>query len=72
MAKKTNGMKFEQEIRGQAAVTNHQSASQVALYLKPPHLQALKVLPPKPRLQIAIEIDTRVEVPSPVEIIHTA
>jgi hypothetical protein len=37
----------------------------------PPHLQTLKISPPRRRMQIAIEIEMRAEIPGPVKIIHT-
>ena len=71
MARKINALKLFQEVRGQTEVTNRRLAPQVAAYLMQPHLQTLKISPPKRRMQVAIEIETRVEVPGPVKIIHT-
>jgi hypothetical protein len=44
---------------------------QVALYLMQPHLQTLKISPPRRRLQVAIDVEARVEASGPVKIIHT-
>ena len=66
-----NALKLSQEVRGQTEVTNRRLAPQVAAYLMQPHLQTLKISPPKRRMQVAIEIETRVEVPGSVKIIHT-
>jgi hypothetical protein len=71
MARKMNALKLSQEVRGQTEVTNRRLAPQVAAYLMQPHLQTLKISPPKRRMQVAIEIETRVEVPGSVKIIHT-
>ena len=70
MARKMNTLKLSQEIRGQPEVTNRRLASQVVPYLMPSHLQKLKISPPKRRMQIAIEIEMRTEIPGPVKIIH--
>lgn len=71
MARKTNALKLSQEVRGQTEVTNRRLAPQVAAYLMQPHSQTLKISPPKRRMQIAIEIEMRAEIPGPVKIIHT-
>ena len=71
MARKMNALKLSQESRGQAEVTNRRLAPQVAPYLMQPHLQPLKISPPKRRMQIAIEIEMRAEISGPVKIIHT-
>jgi len=71
MARKMNALKLAQETRGQAAVTNRQPASQVALYLMQSHLQTLKISPPRRRLQVAIDVEARAEDSVPVKIIHT-
>jgi hypothetical protein len=70
MARKMNGLGFSQETGGQADATNRRSALQVAPYLVPFHPQT-RIQPPKRRLEIAIEVKTGPEVPSPVKIIHT-
>ena len=72
MARKMNALKLSQEVRGQTEVTNRRLAPQVAPYLMQPHfLQTLKISPPKRRMQVAIEIEMRVEIPGSVKIIHT-
>jgi hypothetical protein len=71
MARKMNALKLSQEVRGQTEVTNRRLAPQVAAYLIQPHMQTVKISPPKRRMQIAIEIEMRAEIPDPVKIIHT-
>jgi hypothetical protein len=71
MARKMNALKLAQETCGQAAVTNRQPVPQVALYLMQPHAQTLRIFPPRRRVQIAIDVEERVEVSGPVKIIHT-
>ena len=71
MARKMNALKLSQEVCGQTEVTNRRLAPQVVPYLMQPHLQTLKISPPKRRMQIAIEIEMRTEIPGPVKIIHT-
>jgi hypothetical protein len=71
MARKMNASKLSPEVRGQTEVTNRRLAPQVVPYLMPPHLQKLKISPPKRRMQIAIEIEMLPEIPGPVKIIHT-
>jgi hypothetical protein len=71
MARKMNALKLSQEIRGQTEVTNRRLAPQMAPYLMQPRLQTLKISPPKRRMQLAIEIEMRAEIPGPVKIIHT-
>jgi hypothetical protein len=66
-----NALKLSQEVRGQTEVTNRRLAPQVVPYLMPPHLQPFKFYPPRRRMQIAIEIEMRAEIPGPVKIIHT-
>jgi hypothetical protein len=34
-------------------------------------MQTVKISPPKRRMQIAIEVEMRAEIPDPVKIIHT-
>lgn len=70
MARKMNELGFSRETGGQTNVTNHRSALQVAPYLVP-FRPPTKIQPPKRRLEIAIEVKTGMEVPSPVKIIHT-
>ena len=70
MARKMNALKLAQEVRGPAEVTNRRLAPQVAAFLMQPHLQTLKISPPKRRMQIAIEIEMRAEISGPVKIIH--
>jgi hypothetical protein len=71
MARKMNALKLSQEVRGQTEVTNRRLAPQVAAYLIQPHMQTVKISPPKRRMQIAIEVEMRAEIPDPVKIIHT-
>jgi hypothetical protein len=71
MARKMNALKLAQEVRGPAEVTNRRLAPQVVPYLVQPRLQTLKISPPKRRMQLAIEIEMRAEIPGPVKIIHT-
>jgi hypothetical protein len=71
MARKMNALKLAQETRGQAAVTNRQPVPQVALYLMQPHLQTLKISPPRRRLQVVNDIEAHAEASGPVKIIHT-
>jgi hypothetical protein len=70
MARKMNELRFSQEIAGQAEDANRRPALQVAPYLVPFQPQK-RIQPPKRRLEIAIEVKTGTEVPSPVKIIHT-
>ena len=71
MARKMNALKLAQETRGQAAVTNRQPMPQVALFLMQPRSETLKISPPRRRLQVAIDVEARVEASGPVKIIHT-
>ena len=71
MARIMNALKPSQEVRGQTEVTNRRLAPQVVPYLVQPRLQTLKISPPKRRMQLAIEIEMRAEIPGPVKIIHT-
>ena len=71
MARKMNALKLSQEVRGQTEVTNRRLAPQMAAYLIQPHMQTLKISPPKRRMQVAIEIEMRAEISGPVKIIHT-
>jgi hypothetical protein len=71
MARKMNALKLSQEVCGQTEVTNRRLASQVVPYLMQPHLQTLRISPPKRRMQVAIEIEMRDEITGPVKIIHT-
>jgi hypothetical protein len=71
MARKMNALKLSREVRGQAEVTNHRFAPQVAPYAIPQPPQTLKISPPRRRMQVAIEIEMRTEIPGPVKIIHT-
>ena len=70
MARKMNALKLSRDVRGQAEVINHRFAPQVAPYAIPHHPQTFKISPPKRRMQLAIEIETRPEIPGPVKIIH--
>jgi len=71
MARKMNALKLSPEVRGQTEVPNRRLAPQVAAYLIQPHMQTVKISPPKRRMQIAIEVEMRAEIPDPVKIIHT-
>ena len=70
MARKMNALRLSQEVRGQTEVTNRRLAPQVAAYLIQPHMQTVRISPPKRRPQIAIEIEMRDEISGPVKIIH--
>ncbi|MGO9588038.1 MAG: hypothetical protein ACLP2Y_17820 [Limisphaerales bacterium] len=71
MARKMNAVKLSHEVRGQTEVTNRRFAPQVVPYLMQPCWQPVKISPPRRRMQIAIEIEMRAEIPGPVKIIHT-
>jgi hypothetical protein len=71
MARKMNAVKSSQEMRGQAEGTNRRLAASLTHYLPQPHVPAMKITPPRRRLQIAIEVEMRPETPGPVKIIHT-
>jgi hypothetical protein len=71
MARKMNASKPCRDVRGQAEVTNHRLVPQVAPYLIPPPPHTLKITSPKRRIQLAIEVEMRAEIPGPVKIIHT-
>jgi len=71
MARIINALKPSQEVRGQTEVTNRRLAPQVVPYLMQPHLQTLRISPPRRRMQLAIEIEMRAETCDPVKIIHT-
>jgi hypothetical protein len=71
MARKMNALRLSQEVRGQTEITNRRFAPQVVPYLMQPHLQTLRISPPRRRMQIAIEIEMRAEISGPVKIIHT-
>jgi hypothetical protein len=70
MARIINALKLSQEVRGQTEVTNRRLAPQEVPYLMQPHLQTLKMSPPKRRMQLAIEIEMHAEISGPVKIIH--
>ena len=73
MAKKMNSMKLAQETRGNAAVTDRQPELQVAaLYLMQSRQQMLRILPPRRRLSVAVDAETRAQIEHPVKIIHAA
>ena len=71
MARKMNALRLSTEICGQSEVTNRRLAPQVVPYLLQPQLYPARIAPPKRRPQIAIEIEMRDEISSPVKIIHT-
>ena len=71
MARIIDALKLSQEVCGQTEVTNRRLAPQVVPYLMQPHLQTLKISPPRRRMQLAIEIEMRAEISGPVKIIHT-
>jgi hypothetical protein len=70
MARKMNALRLSKEVCGQTEVTNRRLAPQMAAYLIQPHMQTVKISPPKRRMQIAIEIEMRDEIAGPVKIIH--
>jgi hypothetical protein len=71
MARKMNALKLSQGVCGQTEVTNRRLAPQMAAYLMQPNLQPVKISPPRRRMQIAIEVEMRAEIPDPVKITHT-
>ena len=71
MARKMNALKVSQAVRGLAEVTNRQPIPQTVAYLLQPHLQALKISPPRQRMQIAVETVAHTDDPDMVKIIHT-
>jgi hypothetical protein len=71
MARKMNALRLATETRGHTEATQRRLAPQVASYLLQPQLHPMKIGSPKRRMQIAIEIEMRDEISSPVKIIHT-
>jgi hypothetical protein len=65
-----NVLRLSQEARGRAAVSNRQPMPlTAALYLAQLRPHILKV-PPRPRLQIAVQIVEQPQAPRVVKIIH--
>jgi hypothetical protein len=71
MAKKINESKLAQESRGQAEVTNRVAAAVPAVfYLMQARSPRLRISPPKKRLTVLSDAETRDAVPCPVKIRH--
>ena len=71
MARKINAVKSSHEMRGQAEGINRRLTPSLTSYLPQPHAPAVKITPPRRRVQIAIEVEMKTETPGPVKIIHT-
>jgi len=75
MARRSNELNFLQNMSTPAEGTNHRLTPQFVPCFVPFRPQTRtnpQNLPPKRRLEIAIEVKPGAELPSPVEIIHTA
>jgi len=73
MAKKMNTLKLALESRGQAEVTNRLPAKvSPALYLMQLRLPKLKICPPKKKLPVIVDDETRAQIEHPVKIRHVA
>jgi hypothetical protein len=73
MARKMNSMKFAQETRDNAAIMYRQPGLPVAaFYLMQMRSQALRISPPRRRLQVFADAETRAQTEHPVKIIHAA
>jgi hypothetical protein len=71
MAKKMNSLKMAQQTLGNAAVTDRQPELQIAaLYLMQARSQMLKISPPRRRVPVFVDAETRAQVERPVKIIH--
>jgi len=70
MARKTNTLKMPLESRGQAAVNRQPMPLAVAPYLAQLRSHYFKVSPPRPRLQVALQIEEQPQAPRVVKIIH--
>jgi len=73
MARKMNSMKFAQETQGNAAITYRRPELQIAAYyLMQLRTQTLRISPPRRRLQVFADAETRAQIEHPVKIIHAA
>ena len=73
MAKKVNALKLALETRGKAEVTNRLPEKvSPALYLMQLRLPKFKISPPKTKLPVAVDSETRAQIEHPVKIRHVA
>ena len=71
MAKKVNALKLAQAARGQAEVTNRwPTPVSPALYLMQLRLPKMRICPPKRKLLVAVDAETRAQIEHPVKIRH--
>jgi hypothetical protein len=71
MAKKANALKLSQTSRGQAEVTNHQPATEIAaLSMMQMPLPRAKISPLRRKLPVFIDAETRAQIEHPVKIFH--
>jgi hypothetical protein len=73
MAKKVNALKLALETRGKAEVTNRLPEKvSPALYLMQLRLPKIKISPPKTRVPVTVDDETRIQMEHPVKIRHVA
>ena len=71
MAKKVNALRLAIETRGHAEVTNRwPTPVSPALYLMQLRLPKMRIAPPKKKLPIAVDAETRAQIERPVKIRH--
>ena len=71
MAKKVNALKLAQAARGQAEVTNRwPTPVSPALYLMQLRLPKMRICPPKRKLAVTVDAETRAQIEHPVKIRH--
>jgi hypothetical protein len=71
MAKKMNAQKLALESRGAAEVTNRLPAKvSPALYMMQLRLPKLKISPPKRKVPVIVDAETRAQIEHPVKIRH--
>jgi hypothetical protein len=71
MATKLKLMKFLQEIRGYAEITNRRPMPRpAALYLMQLRAQAVEVAMPRRKLPITVDLKKNPDLPHPVKITH--
>jgi len=71
MARKMNSLKLAPEVHGGVTSANRRVELPItALYLMRSRPAALKVSPPRRRLQVADDAESLADVPQPVKIIH--
>lgn len=71
MARKMNPSELALATRSNAEVTNRHALSQLAaLYLMQVRAPQLKISPPRKRLYVAMDAETREQIPQSVKIIH--